>query len=103
MLPADDVVAAEIEITGAAPPLDAIGAVPVTSVTVPLAGVVQLVPPIPSVVSTYQVVPLVAGSTRLVPVPFPFIVNEPPMVVFAFLSMVKALLRVPAAVPFPTT
>ena len=103
ILPAALVVAAEIEMAGVFPPDETIGAVPVTLVTVPLAGVVQLVPPIPSVVRMFPIVPLVAGSARLVPVPFPLMVNEPPMVVFAFLSMVKALLRVPAAVPFPTT
>ena len=62
MLPADEVVAAEIEITGADPPLDAMGAVPVTPVTVPLAGAVQLVPPMPSVASTCPLVPLSIGK-----------------------------------------
>ena len=38
MLPATLAVAAVIEITGAVPPLDTIGAVPVTPVTVPVVG-----------------------------------------------------------------
>jgi hypothetical protein len=93
MVPAALVVAAEMEMTGVAPPLDTMGAVPETPVTVPAAGAAQFVPPLPSVVRTYPLVPRVAGSARLVPVPLPLIVNEPPMVVFAFFSITKALLR----------
>ena len=103
ILPAALVVAAEIEMAGAAPPLEMIGAVPVTLVTVPTAGAVQLVPPLPLVVRTYPFIPRFAGRVRLIPVPFPFIVNEPPMVVFPFFSKVKALLRAASAVPLPTT
>ena len=43
--PAAEVVAAEIEITGAAPPLEAIGAVPVTPVTVPVFAVAPVAIP----------------------------------------------------------
>ena len=50
ILPAAVVVAAEIEMAGVVPPDETMGGVPVTPVTVPLAGVVQLVPPMPSVV-----------------------------------------------------
>ena len=35
--------------------------------------------------------------------PFSFKVNEPPMVAYAFLDRVKALLLDPLEVPFPTT
>ena len=53
MLPAAEVVAAAIEITGVVVPVaTAIGAVPETELTVPLVGVVQLMPPLPLVVST---------------------------------------------------
>ena len=62
MLPALLVEAAEIEMAGVFPPDETIGAVPVTPVTVPLAGAVQLVPPLPSVCKTCPVVPLVSGN-----------------------------------------
>jgi hypothetical protein len=51
--PLTDVVAAAIEIAGVLPPLETTGAVPVTDVTVPVVGVVQVgVLPVPADVKT---------------------------------------------------
>ena len=58
ILPAVLVVAAEIEMAGALPPDETIGAVPVTPVTVPDAGVTQLITPAVVVLRTC---PLLAG------------------------------------------
>ena len=58
ILPAALVVAAEIEMAGALPPDETIGAVPVTPVTVPDAGVTQLITPAVVVLRTC---PLLAG------------------------------------------
>ena len=59
ILPATLAVAAEIEITGAAPPLEAIGAVPVTPVTVPVVGVDHWGAVAPEfIVNTWPAVPL---------------------------------------------
>ena len=65
--PAVLVVAAEIEIAGAVPPDETIGAVPVTPVTVPVVGVNQLKEP--AVVPAVKTFPLfvvpVAGTCKL--------------------------------------
>jgi hypothetical protein len=59
MLPAVEVVAAAIEIKGVDVPVATeIGAVPLTLVTVPPAGVVQLIPPLPFVDKTCPLVPI---------------------------------------------
>ena len=59
ILPAALVVAAEIEMTGAFPPDETIGAVPVTPVTVPDVGVTQLITP---AVVALRTCPLLAGA-----------------------------------------
>ena len=59
MLPATLVVAAVIEIAGVVPLLETMGAVPVTRVTVPVAGVIQLVTP---AVVALRTCPLLTGA-----------------------------------------
>jgi hypothetical protein len=61
--PAAEVVAAEIEITGAAPPLEAIGAVPVTPVTVPVFPV-RVTPLAITAPATDIEVPVAAGAKK---------------------------------------
>ena len=67
MLPAVEVLAALMLIAGVLPPDETTGEVPVTSITVPVAGVVQ--PKVPAVVPTVKTLPLlvvlVAGTCRL--------------------------------------
>jgi hypothetical protein len=94
ILPAALVVAAEIEMTGAVPPEETMGAVAVTPVTVPKDGDIQDKIPLALVDKTCPFVPLVAGNVKLVFVPFLLISNVPPMVVLAFFKMVRALLLV---------
>ena len=65
--------------------------------------VAQLVPPMPSVVRTFPLVPRVAGKVRLDPVPFPLMVKEPPIVVFPFFRIKRASLLVEMGSPFPIT
>jgi len=67
MLPAALVVEAAIEITGAVPPVETMGRVPVTPVTVPVVGVNQLSEPAvaPAVSTLPLLVVLVAGTCKL--------------------------------------
>jgi hypothetical protein len=50
-----------MDIAGVAPPVDDMGDVPVTEVTPPALGVVQLIVPAPFVESTWPLVPAVTG------------------------------------------
>jgi hypothetical protein len=65
ILPAADVVAALIDIAGVAPPVEDIGAVPVTLVTVPWLGVNQIVFPVPSEAITCPLLPRVPGRVNV--------------------------------------
>ena len=97
ILPAVLVVAAEIEITGAVPPLDTIGEVPVTPVTVPVVGVDHCGAVAPEfMVNTCPAVPFASR----VPVPLvpPYIIS--PAVVIGDKASKAAVFVVAPVPPF---